>query len=51
MTHLKYGNKITIDGQSLTTDQVAFVAFHSGEEVKVDISTAAKEKMQRSRLS
>ncbi|MCK6594823.1 MAG: histidine ammonia-lyase [Bacteriovoracaceae bacterium] len=49
MTHLKFGNQIVIDGQSLTTDQVAFVAFHSGEEVKVSIAPDSMKKMQRSR--
>lgn len=49
MTHLKHGNQIIIDGQSLTTDQVAFVAFHSGSEVKVSIAPDSMTKMQRSR--
>lgn len=49
MTHNKLGNHLIIDGQSLTTDQVALVAFHSGCEIKIEISNTSKEKMQRSR--
>lgn len=49
MTHTVFGKNLIIDGQSLTTDQVANVAFHTGKEVTIEISKTSKEKMQRSR--
>ncbi len=49
MTHTKLEKLLIIDGQSLSTDDVANVALHSSHQITVEIAKSSKEKMQRSR--